>query len=124
MEEFIDWNDRYRQGTTPWDSDEPATELVETVKALTLPNRVALEIGCGTGVNSVWLAGQGFAVHATDISDIALKAAEQRAGEAGKSVKFELADITEASPVPAGSVGFVFDRGVFHVMTSANRTLF
>lgn len=124
MEEFVDWNDRYRQGTTPWDFDQPATELVGTVNTLALPNRVALEIGCGTGTNAVWLAGEGFDVHATDISEIALKAAEQRAKEAGLSVTFELADITEASPVPAGGIGFVFDRGVFHVMTSANRPLF
>jgi len=124
MQEQVDWNERYREGTTPWDTQVPAIELVETINALTLPNRAALEIGCGTGTNAVWLASQGFDVSATEISEIALNSARQRAEASKVSVKFEIADITEASPVLAGSVGFVFDRGVFHGMTSTNRPLF
>ena len=39
----------------------------------------ALELGCGTGTNSVWLAQQGFEVTGIDLAPLAVEQAEQRA---------------------------------------------
>ena len=42
-----------------------------------------LDAGCGSGTNSLWLAGQGFAVTGVDFSDFALGKAREHAKSAG-----------------------------------------
>ncbi len=50
--------------------------LVEQIKSL--PPGRALEIGCGTGGNAIWLAEQGWKVTAVDYSDVAIAKARLR----------------------------------------------
>lgn len=58
-----------------------------------LPKKgTALCVADGEGRNSVWLAGQGLAVQAFDISDVAVAKARKLADEAGVSVDFTVAD--------------------------------
>ena len=64
--------------------------LVEQVNDLS-PGR-ALEIGCGTGGNAIWLAEKGWKVTAVDYSDVAIGKARQRAKERGVSPDFVVAD--------------------------------
>ena len=73
MPEQRSWNERYQSGDAPWDTGYPSTELIRTVKEEGIqPGRV-IELGCGTGTNSIWLAQQGFEVTAVDISPLALE---------------------------------------------------
>lgn len=44
-----------------------------------LPPGTALDAGCGTGAEAIWLAGQGWQVTAADISQTALNTAQARA---------------------------------------------
>ena len=53
----------------------------------------ALEIGCGSGPISCYLAGRGLAVRGIDVSPTALEMARQNAAERGLSVRFDAADI-------------------------------
>src|SRR5262245_46034173 len=78
-----DWNDHYAQGFMPWDSDEPDENLVEFVRSRPLAPCRALDIGCGTGTHSLWLAEQGFDVLGVDVSALAIERAQEKA--AGKS---------------------------------------
>ena len=57
-----DWNERYEQGDLPWDSAEPDDHLVQFVRDRKLAHGRALDVGCGTGTNALWLAEQGFDV--------------------------------------------------------------
>jgi SAM-dependent methyltransferase len=109
-----DWNDNYAQGFMPWDSDDPDENLVEFVRSQRLaPGRV-LDIGCGTGTHSLWLAEQGFDVLGVDLSELAIqRAKEKAAGRSGRS-RFEVLDILAHAP-PSDAFEFVFDRGCFHV---------
>jgi SAM-dependent methyltransferase len=75
----------------------------------------ALELGCGTGTNAVWLAQQGFDMTAVDLSPRALARAEQRARDAGVRVRFVAADVLDA-PGLGGPYPFFFDRGCYHVV--------
>ena len=120
------WDDRYKTGkeALPWDTGMPAPELVKYFSSLSsLPKR-ALEIGCGTGTDAVWMAQQGVLVKAIDISPTAIESAKDKSKAAGVKVDFSAADITQKIPVSEGSVDFVFDRGVYHVMAPEQRATF
>ena len=59
----------------------------------------ALDLGCGSGQNAIWLAQRGWVVTAVDLSATALAEARAAADAAGVTVVWELADITAWRPV-------------------------
>jgi SAM-dependent methyltransferase len=111
------WEERYRTGNTPWDIGRPDFNLVDMVTKRTIPACKALEIGCGAGSNAVWLAQQHFQVTATDLSELALQKAGERASAAGADCTFLVADFLN-DKVPGVPFGFVFDRGCLHSFDS------
>jgi len=51
-----DWDVLYREGTPPWETGQPAEELMRLVEEKTIKPCTVLEIGCGTGANAIYLA--------------------------------------------------------------------
>jgi SAM-dependent methyltransferase len=122
-----DWEAIYKSGTDlPWDIKDPAPELVEYFGTLAEGNKPkkVIEVGCGSGSNALWLAKNDCKVTATEISATALNSARARAKEAKVVIDFQLVDICDGSPVPAGSQDFAFDRGVYHVIPANLRSKF
>jgi len=115
MIEHIDWNDRYRDGNLPWDTGRPSSELQRVLNQNAIQPGRALDIGCGTGTNSVWLAQQGFDVTGIDLAPLAVERAEQRALAAGVSARFVVADVLDL-PELDGPITFFFDRGCYHAV--------
>ena len=113
MNNGVRFNQRYQAGDTPWDFGQPDFNLIEVVTRTPVLSCKALDVGCGTGDNAVWLAGKGFRVVGTDISDIALGKAVRKASEAQLACEFVLADFLKAR-IDGAPFGFVFDRGCFH----------
>ena len=111
------WEERYRTGDTPWDIGRPDFNLIDLVTRRPIPACKALEIGCGAGSNAVWLAQQNFEVTATDVSELAIQKAGDRASDAGVDCTFLVADFLN-DKVPGVPFGFVFDRGCFHSFDS------
>ncbi len=107
------WDDKYREGTTPWDSGLPSAELRRVVCEQSIAPCRVLELGCGTGTNAIWLARQGFTVTAVDCSELALEEARRKADEAGVTIDWVCADVTKL-PTLDEPFPFVFDRGCFH----------
>ena len=58
----------------------------------------ALDLGCGTGQNSIWLATRGWDVTGIDIVPKAIAVARARAAEAGVQVEFRVDDVTLFEP--------------------------
>jgi SAM-dependent methyltransferase len=116
VSEAIRWNERYEKGDTPWETGQPSSELQRVVGAVPIRPCRALELGCGTGSNAVWLAQQGFDVTAVDFSPLAIEQARQRAGASGASIRFLTADVLHPPPELAGPFDFFFDRGCYHVV--------
>ena len=117
-----DWDERYRRGEHPWDARRAEPRLTELVPGLEVPLPVALDLGCGTGDNALWLARQGYRTVGIDIAATAVARAQQRAREAGlMQVRFICASILEALPVPTGAAGLALDRGCFHSLAEADR---
>jgi SAM-dependent methyltransferase len=105
------WNDRYAsEEPLPWDTGTPDPMLVEFVESRAIVPGRALEVGCGTGTNAIYLAQHGFEVVGVDISPLAVDKARDKAR--GRC-RFETVDfLSEAAP--GGPFQFVFDRGCFH----------
>jgi SAM-dependent methyltransferase len=108
---------RYKSGDIPWDVGRPDFNLIEVVTKRPVLSCRALDIGCGTADNSIWLAQNQFQVTGTDTSEIALKKAKEKASKAGVECRFILVDFLK-SKIEAAPFGFVFDRGCFHSFDS------
>lgn len=88
-----DWDERY-SGEQIW-SGHPNGALVAEVVGLS-PGR-ALDVGCGEGADSVWLALRGWRVTALDISAKAVERTAALAADAGVQVEGVAAGLLEAS---------------------------
>lgn len=108
-----DWHRRYEERNTPWDSGLVDRELRAVVEWGRVAPCTAIELGCGTGTNSAYLAGRGFDLTAVDFAANAVAAAEAKARAAGVSAKFVCGDVTKLDGV-TGPFDFVFDRGCYH----------
>ena len=106
------WDSAYRRGRAGWDPGRPASDLREAMEARAIPVGRALELGCGSGINAIYLAQQGFDVTALDVAPTALRQAEQFAEEAGVRIRWVLADA--AAPPEMEPFDFIFDRGCYH----------
>jgi methyl halide transferase len=113
-----DWQARYDEKNTPWDSGLVDRELRDYVERGTVTPCRALELGCGTGTNSLYLAERGFTVTAVDFAANAVEAARRRATSAGQSIDFVTGDVTNLGEV-SGPFPFVFDRGCYHCVRRA-----
>lgn len=85
----------YRDGRPPWDSGVTPPELVALVEGRrALPPGRALELGCGTGTNAVYLAGHGWDVTGVDLIDRAVEQARTKAAAAGRDIRLLCGDAT------------------------------
>ncbi|MGD0362136.1 MAG: class I SAM-dependent methyltransferase [Bryobacteraceae bacterium] len=114
------FREMYERGSTPWDIGKPDFNLVQTVAAIPIKPGTALEIGCGTGDNAIWLAQQRFQVVGVDSSEIAIRKAREKAERALAPCTFVVLDILQ-SHVAGAPFGFAFDRGCFHVVGSGEQ---
>ncbi len=115
MSEQLSWDERYIRDELPWDTGCPDTYLVRTVSRWPMCRGAVLDIGCGTGTNSIWLAGQGFDVTGIDVSREAVAIAKRRAEEEGVACRYICDDFLTIGIAPE-SQQFIFDRGCFHAM--------
>lgn len=58
----------------------------------------ALEIACGTGASTIWLAQRGLDAHGVDVSEVAIASARAFAERAGVAVRFDVHDLDAGLP--------------------------
>lgn len=99
----------YRYFRAPWDigAREELASLVESGHIK--PGR-AIDLGCGTGANAIYLAQNGFKVTGVDYAEAAIEKARARAKEAGTQVNFLVDDLTNLHHV-SGTFDFLLDFG-------------
>lgn len=100
------WNQRYREGAYA-ERGHPAAFLVERVPEILVqqlnaktssgPLR-ALDIACGAGRNSVYLAGLGYQVDAVDVSAEALNRARATGSDRHASIRWVEHDLDDGLP--------------------------
>lgn len=94
----IKWNQRFASEDS-FLGERPSPFLgreIERIKRLA-PGNMALDIACGEGRNSIFLAEHGFRVTALDISDVGIEKGMQRASSAGLYVDFRQVDLDSCS---------------------------
>jgi SAM-dependent methyltransferase len=108
------WNESYASGQLPWDTGQPEPLLVEFFTSDAVTPGSALEIGAGTGTNSIWMAERSFDVLGVDVAPLAVERAQAKMEGRALRCRFAAWDFL-AAPPPGGPFQFVFDRGCFHV---------
>jgi SAM-dependent methyltransferase len=107
------WNDSYRGGNRPaWDAGRPSGELQRVVEQGIVRACRAVDLGCGSGTDAIYLASKGFEVTAIDIAPAALSQGKQKAEKAGVKVRWLLADVLAVPNLEP--FDFIFDRGCYH----------
>ena len=110
------WDDAYRS-SPPWDIGRPQPVFEELVQNREIkPGRV-LDVGCGTGENSLFLAENGFTVTGVDITPAAIRIAEAKAGQRKVKVDFHVSNALSL-PFSKGQFDSVIDSGLFHTFRS------
>ena len=104
------WDARYREGAYGqrlW----PSAYLEQCMPRLTpaQSGARALDVACGRGRNSLYLAQQGFAVEAVDVSSVAIAHGATRALQAGLAINWRCQDLQggAASWHPQGTFGLI-----------------
>jgi SAM-dependent methyltransferase len=100
------WDARYRDGAYE-NRTHPTALLREWLPRL--PRGRALDIACGAGRNALFLAANGFAVTALDISSVALERGRRAAEERGLDIEWLCVDLDDdvAAALPAGGFDLI-----------------
>lgn len=102
----------------PWDSGIVPPEVVDFVSHH--PPGRAIDLGCGTGTNAIYLAKQGWQVVGVDFSGKALSKARRKSKSYGVKVDFIHDDVSVLSKVQ-GSFDLILDIGCFHSLSPSQK---
>lgn len=116
MADATHWNEMYKKPLQeiPWEIERAPSELLELLEDGRLKRCPALDMGCGSGNYSIFLAHKGFRVTAVDFSGKALELAAARAKEAGLTIDFIKSDAMEVSKKTPKKFGFILDYSLLH----------
>ena len=118
------WDLLYLFKKTPWDTGITPPEIVALIESGKVPIGRALDLGCGTGTNAIYLAQHGFEVIGIDVSRraIALAKRKTRSAQLTDRVQYERGDVTLMRRWVTGqSIDFAFDIGCFHNLNAEAR---
>jgi len=109
------WEREYKNPKLVTKDDKPQADVLRFLKYLkkdqkcSLVDMVILDLGCGTGRNSNYLAEMGNLVVGIEISKTALALAKERAKERGLSVDYRMGDMGEPYDIEDNFVDIVLD---------------
>src|SRR3989475_7641797 len=107
----------------PWDTGITPPELERFVA--THPPGRAIDLGCGTGTNAVYLANHGWSAVGVDFAARAIAKARRRVRKAGVAslCSFHVGDVTRLDFL-AGSFDLALDIGCLHSLPVAERAAY
>lgn len=109
------WDREYKNPKFVTGNDGPQADTLRFLKFLKKEEKFIfeekniLDLGCGTGRNSNYLAEKGNYVIGIEISKTAIEIAKSRAKKSGLIVDYRLGDIGEAYDVPDKSMDLILD---------------
>jgi len=105
----------------PWDTGITPPELLRLIEEERIPPGRALDLGCGTGTNAIYLAQHGFQVVGVDYVAKAIAQAREKAQQAGVSVTFHVGDVSDLSFLGDQQFDLALDIGCFHGIPKESR---
>ena len=124
------WEKEYRNPKLVTKNDSPQADTVRFLKFLKkeqkykVEGRTILDLGCGTGRNANYLAGEGNIVIGIEISKTALGIAKERAQEENVTVDYRLGDIGEKYDIADESVDIILDVTSSNALNEKGRTVY
>jgi tellurite methyltransferase len=115
------WERAYKDDTVSAFSKGPTSDVSEFWTLFPAGSRV-LDVGCGEGRNSIFLAEKGFAVDALDISEAGVAKAARIAAERGVKINFMCEDLSEF--VFEKCYDVILSHGVLHLCEKEIRNRF
>jgi cyclopropane fatty-acyl-phospholipid synthase-like methyltransferase len=101
----------------PWDIDGPQPVFVSIAGRI---SGAVLDSGCGTGENSLYLAGRGCHVTGIDFLAEPIQRAKQKSAQRGIAATFLVMDALHLSDLPQ-QFDAAIDSGLFHVFSDDDR---
>ncbi len=120
---FFWW--RYLTGRAPWDTGQTPPEVVSLIEKEALPPGRAVDLGCGTGTNTVYLAEHGWNAVGLDFVAKAIRTARRKAAQRGLTdrTRFVVGDATRLSPHDLGGrFDLALDIGCGHGLPEEARS--
>lgn len=106
-------------GVPPWEIGRPQDDIVRLQARGGFKGKV-LDIGCGTGENSLFLASKELEVLGIDCVPAAIEKARAKAEERKIECAFEVADALNLGKLKK-TFDTVLDSGLFHTLSDADR---
>jgi ubiquinone/menaquinone biosynthesis C-methylase UbiE len=104
-----------------WEPNPSSPELAALISAgLIAKNAKILDVGCGGGLDTIFMAQCGFSAVGVDLSKKALEIAKAREGKVHVKVDWLLGSVFDL-PIESQTIDFVTDRGLFHLIKDVNR---
>ena len=123
--DFPDWETLYKTQkveTLPWYNENLDSDLENELNQRNIIKGKFLDLGTGPATQAIWLAKRGFQVIGSDLSEAAIKRA-RNVYASEKDLDFIVDDILN-SKLKESDFDYVFDRGCFHVLSSADRQIY
>lgn len=112
----------YRNGGPPWDIGRAQPAIVGLVEQGLIAGDV-IDVGCGTGENTLYLASRGLGVFGVDAAPSAIAQAQEKARQRGSSATFLVADALALEGL-GRTFDAAIDCGLFHTFSDADRVRF
>ncbi len=108
----------YYLSNPPWDTGITPPEVEKFVNSH--PPGRALDLGCGTGTNTIYLARHGWQATGIDFVPRAIHLARRKAHNLSEDVDFLIGDVTQEIPKNDG-FDLILDIGCFHNLSESIR---
>lgn len=116
------WDVLYLLKRTPWDTGITPPEIVSMIDSGRAKVGRALDLGCGTGTNAIYLTRHGFDVAGIDVSRRAISVARRKARSVDRAIRFIRGDVSRMDRwLAPDSIDFAYDIGCFHSLPDAAR---
>jgi len=102
----------------PWDTQITPPELAAYVQQQ--PPGLALDLGCGTGTNAIYLAKHSWQVTGIDFSWKAIRMAKRKTKHERSKVDFRVGDVTDLKDIEE-QFNLILDIGCFHILNRDQR---
>lgn len=117
------WNTKYKERMN--DLKEPVPNPRLKNQSAYLKGGTALDLACGLGGNSLFLARMNYQVHAVDISDVAISYVRDQADQDHLKIQAQVCDLTELNnPFWVNQnfdlvvISYYLDRSLFSMVKS------
>jgi ubiquinone/menaquinone biosynthesis C-methylase UbiE len=109
----------YESGADLWESDQPNDSLVEALKKHPyLIHGQVLDLGCGEGRDSIYLAKLGADITGVDVSRVALNKAREKSGPFSLSkLRFVESNVIYLNNFGNSIYDFAMNMGCLHMLT-------